>query len=162
MTTTETPKSTGAMMSDIMGHVGKLVRNEADLACAEIKNGLGKVVASLGIMALAVALGIAGLNLVATSLVALAIWVGLTTVLEDFIPRDKIFHFDHNRSPKRVVHARGYGAHGIFTRTRAPFPRSKASGFTPSALSLTTGAPPSSSSSGSSGWDCNWCSGTRR
>lgn len=70
MTTTETPKSTGAIMSDIMGHVGTLVRNEADLACAEIKKSLGKFVASLGIMALAVALGIAGLNLVATSLVA--------------------------------------------------------------------------------------------
>ncbi|EON22892.1 MULTISPECIES: catalase [Nocardioides] len=34
------------------------------------------------------------------------------TVLEDFVLRDKIFHFDHERIPERVVHARGYGAHG--------------------------------------------------
>ena len=34
------------------------------------------------------------------------------TLLEDFALRDKIFHFDHERIPERVVHARGYGAHG--------------------------------------------------
>ena len=28
--------------------------------------------------------------------------------------REKIFHFDHERIPERVVHARGYGAHGFF------------------------------------------------
>jgi catalase len=36
------------------------------------------------------------------------------TLLEDFHFRDKIFHFDHERIPERVVHARGYGAHGHF------------------------------------------------
>ena len=34
------------------------------------------------------------------------------TLLEDFHFREKIFHFDHERIPERVVHARGYGAHG--------------------------------------------------
>lgn len=41
------------------------------------------------------------------------------TLLEDFAMREKIFHFDHERIPERVVHARGYGAHGTFTCTRA-------------------------------------------
>lgn len=36
------------------------------------------------------------------------------TLLEDHILREKIFHFDHERIPERVVHARGYGAHGYF------------------------------------------------
>lgn len=36
------------------------------------------------------------------------------TTLEDFHLREKIFHFDHERIPERVVHARGYGAHGFF------------------------------------------------
>ncbi len=36
------------------------------------------------------------------------------TLLEDFHLREKIFHFDHERIPERVVHARGYGAHGYF------------------------------------------------
>jgi catalase len=35
-------------------------------------------------------------------------------LLEDFHLREKIFHFDHERIPERVVHARGYGAHGFF------------------------------------------------
>lgn len=35
-------------------------------------------------------------------------------LLEDFHFRAKVFHFDHERIPERVVHARGYGAHGFF------------------------------------------------
>src|SRR6195952_1445973 len=36
------------------------------------------------------------------------------SLIEDFHFREKIFHFDHERIPERVVHARGYGAHGFF------------------------------------------------
>ncbi len=36
------------------------------------------------------------------------------TLLEDFHLREKITHFDHERIPERVVHARGYAAHGEF------------------------------------------------
>ncbi len=36
------------------------------------------------------------------------------TLLEDFVFREKITHFDHERIPERVVHARGSGAHGFF------------------------------------------------
>ncbi len=36
------------------------------------------------------------------------------TLLEDHVMREKIFHFDHERIPERVVHARGFGAHGYF------------------------------------------------
>ena len=36
------------------------------------------------------------------------------SLTEDFHFREKIFHFDHERIPERVVHARGYGAHGYF------------------------------------------------
>ena len=35
-------------------------------------------------------------------------------LLEDFVMREKIFHFDHERIPERVVHARGFGAKGFF------------------------------------------------
>ncbi len=38
-------------------------------------------------------------------------------LLEDFILREKITHFDHERIPERVVHARGSGAHGYFECT---------------------------------------------
>ncbi len=41
------------------------------------------------------------------------------TLLEDFILREKITHFDHERIPERIVHARGSGAHGTFTLTKS-------------------------------------------
>src|SRR5450830_816462 len=40
-----------------------------------------------------------------------------TTLLEDFILREKITHFDHERIPERIVHARATGAHGFFELT---------------------------------------------
>lgn len=40
-------------------------------------------------------------------------------LLEDQHFREKIFHFDHERIPERVVHARGYGAHGYFELTQS-------------------------------------------
>ncbi len=36
------------------------------------------------------------------------------TLIEDFILREKIHHFDHERIPERIVHARGSAAHGYF------------------------------------------------
>ncbi|MDQ0350728.1 catalase [Alkalibacillus filiformis] len=36
------------------------------------------------------------------------------TIMEDFHFREKMTHFDHERIPERVVHARGFGAHGYF------------------------------------------------
>ena len=38
-------------------------------------------------------------------------------LLEDMVLREKIFHFDHERIPERVVHARGLAAHGFFELT---------------------------------------------
>ena len=40
-------------------------------------------------------------------------------LLEDQVFREKLFHFDHERIPERVVHARGYGAHGTFELTES-------------------------------------------
>src|SRR6476646_1939580 len=36
------------------------------------------------------------------------------TLMEDFHFREKMTHFDHERIPERIVHARGFGAHGVF------------------------------------------------
>jgi len=41
------------------------------------------------------------------------------TLLEDFVLREKIHHFDHERIPERIVHARGSGAHGHFELTKS-------------------------------------------
>ncbi len=49
------------------------------------------------------------------------------TLLEDFILREKITHFDHERIPERVVHARGSAAHGYFevTTSMAKYTKAK-------------------------------------
>ncbi len=51
------------------------------------------------------------------------------TLLEDFILREKITHFDHERIPERVVHARGSAAHGYFECYDALGPITKAAPF---------------------------------
>ncbi|UZT99223.1 catalase [Chryseobacterium fluminis] len=48
------------------------------------------------------------------------------TLLEDFILREKITHFDHERIPERIVHARGSGAHGVFKLNKSLSPYTKA------------------------------------
>lgn len=52
------------------------------------------------------------------------------TLLEDFVLREKIFHFDHERIPERIVHARGSGAHGVFVATDDISDLSRAAVFT--------------------------------
>lgn len=49
------------------------------------------------------------------------------SLLEDFILREKITHFDHERIPERIVHARGAAAHGYFQvyESMAPYTRAK-------------------------------------
>ena len=53
------------------------------------------------------------------------------TLLEDFILREKITHFDHERIPERIVHARGSGAHGFFESFKSMKRFTKASVFEP-------------------------------
>ncbi|CAN7576743.1 catalase [Phenylobacterium sp. LjRoot219] len=49
------------------------------------------------------------------------------SLLEDFVLREKIQHFDHERIPERIVHARGSAAHGYFelTKSLAQYTRAK-------------------------------------
>lgn len=48
------------------------------------------------------------------------------TLMEDFHFREKMTHFDHERIPERVVHARGYAAHGVFESYESMTPFTKA------------------------------------
>ena len=51
---------------------------------------------------------------IATNQDSLKVGLRGPALLEDFILREKLTHFDHERIPERVVHARGSGAHGFF------------------------------------------------
>ena len=55
------------------------------------------------------------------------------TLLEDFVLREKIQHFDHERIPERIVHARGSAAHGYFELTES------LEGFTRAKILIETG-----------------------
>jgi len=57
-------------------------------------------------------------TLVANNQDSLKIGLRGPTLMEDFILREKITHFDHERIPERVVHARGSAAHGYFESYR--------------------------------------------
>src|ERR1700761_6791903 len=50
-------------------------------------------------------------------------------LLEDLHFREKIFHFDHERIPERVVHARGFGAPGYFENYESLAPLTRADLF---------------------------------
>ncbi len=52
------------------------------------------------------------------------------TAMEDFILREKLTHFDHERIPERVVHARGSAAHGYFENYKPLNKLTKAAPFT--------------------------------
>ena len=52
-------------------------------------------------------------------------------LLEDFVLREKITHFDHERIPERIVHARGSGAHGFFESYKSMKRFTRASVFEP-------------------------------
>ena len=77
MSATDPLRSTREMMTDILGHVSSLMRSEADLARAEVSESMGKLKASVAAMALALVLGIVGLNLLAAALVGLVIEAGV-------------------------------------------------------------------------------------
>ena len=51
------------------------------------------------------------------------------TLMEDFVLREKITHFDHERIPERIVHARGSGAHGYFESYASLAPVTRAAPF---------------------------------
>ena len=51
------------------------------------------------------------------------------TLMEDFVLREKITHFDHERIPERIVHARGSGAHGYFESYGSLEPVTRAAPF---------------------------------
>lgn len=77
MTAPDRQKSTGEMMSDILGNVSNLVRNETDMARAEVGESLAKAKSSIAAIAVGYALAIAGLNVLAAAAVTLVVEAGV-------------------------------------------------------------------------------------
>ena len=77
MTPAGDSRSAGEMMADIMGNVGNIVRNEVDLARAEMSGSLAKASAALGRMVAAMILAVVGATLLSQLIVGLIVEAGL-------------------------------------------------------------------------------------
>lgn len=77
MTPAGDPRSAGEMMADIMGNVGNIVRNEVDLARAELSGSLAKASAALGRMVAAMILAVVGATQLSQLIVGLIVEAGL-------------------------------------------------------------------------------------
>ena len=75
MSTTDNNKSAGGLISDALSHLSSLVRNEFDLARAEVSENVDRAVLAVGLILGAVAIAIASLNVLSAAVVA-----GLTNV----------------------------------------------------------------------------------
>ncbi len=73
----EPNKSTGGLLSDALNHISALVRNEVDLARAEINENLHSAGVAIGMIVGAVVLALVGLNVLAAALVAVLTEVGI-------------------------------------------------------------------------------------
>ncbi|WP_299673309.1 phage holin family protein [uncultured Roseobacter sp.] len=77
MSDNTTNKSAGHLLSDVMSNVGGLVRNEVDLARAEISENVTKAGVALGLIAGAAIIALVALNVLAAALVAALTDIGL-------------------------------------------------------------------------------------
>ncbi len=75
--TTDPNKSTSGMVSDAMAHVSSLVRNEVDLARAEISENLSRAGVALGLLVGAIVLALTALNVLSAALISALTEVGL-------------------------------------------------------------------------------------
>jgi len=108
-TTPEDPSATGSTLSETVPSAkagsGKPPLGQSPgslpLDCARADASGGRLTTNLGVP-------------IATNQHSLKAGLRGPALLEDFILREKITHFDHERIPERIVHARGSGAHGYF------------------------------------------------
>jgi len=64
------PESTGSLLSEAMKHISSLLRNEVDLARAEVDQNLRKAVAALGMLVAAVVIALTALNVLSAAVVS--------------------------------------------------------------------------------------------
>ncbi|WP_386679607.1 phage holin family protein [Loktanella sp. R86503] len=82
------PRSTGSLLSDVLGSVGNLLRQEVDLARAEVDQNLKRAGAALGLLVVALILAFIGLSVLSTAVISALVLAGISqlwaTVLVGF------------------------------------------------------------------------------
>ena len=80
MSPQDTPRTAAEMMVDVAGNVSNLVRNEVNLARAEMVASLKSAVSGIVMMAIALVLAITGVNVLSAAVVAALIAAGLSAL----------------------------------------------------------------------------------
>ena len=71
------PRSTGSLLNDVLGSIGTLLRQEVDLARAEVDQNIKRAGAALGLLVAAVVLALVGLSVLASAVIAALVLAGV-------------------------------------------------------------------------------------
>jgi uncharacterized membrane protein YqjE len=72
------PRSTGSLLSDVLGSIGNLLRQEVDLARAEVDQNIKRAASALGLLVVAVILAFIGLSVLSTAVISALVLVGIS------------------------------------------------------------------------------------
>lgn len=72
------PRSTGSLLSDVLGSIGNLLRQEVDLARAEIDENLKRAGTALGLLVAALVLAFIGLSVLSTAAISALVLAGIS------------------------------------------------------------------------------------
>jgi len=72
------PRSTGSLLNDVLSSVGNLLRQEVDLARAEVDQNLKRAGAALGLLVVAVILSFIGLSVLSTAVISALVLAGIS------------------------------------------------------------------------------------
>ncbi|SHF52390.1 Putative Holin-X, holin superfamily III [Loktanella atrilutea] len=72
------PRSTGSLLTDVLGSIGNLLRQEVDLARAEVDENLKRAGAALGLLVAAIILAFIGLSVLSTAAISALVLAGIS------------------------------------------------------------------------------------
>ncbi len=74
------PRSTGSLLSDVLGSIGNLLRQEVDLARAEVDQNLKKAATAVGLLIGAIILAFIGLSVLSTAAISALVLAGINSL----------------------------------------------------------------------------------
>lgn len=85
MQTTKDPRSTGSLLSDVLGSIGTLLRQEVDLARAEVDENLKRAARALGLLVVALVLFFIAMSVLVTTAISALVLAGIAEIMATLI-----------------------------------------------------------------------------
>ncbi|MBS1301065.1 phage holin family protein [Loktanella sp. SALINAS62] len=85
MQTTKDPRSTGSLLSDVLGSIGTLLRQEVDLARAEVDENLKRATRALGLLVVALVLFFIAMSVLVTTAISALVLAGVAEIMATLI-----------------------------------------------------------------------------